>query len=131
MGNYATYSDYTAYLHGRSEVITSLDFPYYATKATQAIRNNTFGNINEASISDEVKYCTCEVAELYYNNDMMKASNSHGAITSEKVGGHSISYADGKTSKAVFDDEVRQVIRDNLMSTGLLYRGGATYDYRY
>ena len=131
MANFAIYSDYTAYLQGRSVIISSTDFPYYATKATQAIRNNTFGNIDETSISEEVKNCTCEIAELYYSNDLLKASNSHGAITSEKVGGHSISYADGKTSKSVFDDEVRQVIRDNLMSTGLLYRGGATYDNRY
>jgi hypothetical protein len=131
MANFAIYSDYTAYLQGRSAIISSTDFPYYATKATQAIRNNTFGNIDETAISAEVKNCTCEIAELYYLNDLLKASNSRGAITSEKVGGHSVSYADGNTTKAVFDNEVRQVIKDNLLSTGLLYRGGSAYDYQY
>lgn len=119
---YAIYTDYTAYLQGRTALISSVDFPYYAVKASNIIKMHTFGNINETlEIPQEVKNCTCEVAEMIY---AYKAGKTEaGNKTSEKVGNYSVSFADGQASKTATDKEILSVISEHLLMSGLIYRG--------
>lgn len=113
MTNYATSTNYTAYLSGKEAVIDTASFDFYARKATQLINQQTFGRIVE--VTDEIKSCCCEVAESFYKQD-----NDKG-ITSEKVGNYSVS----KNVKTVSDYSCDRIgiIRDCLLDTGLLYKG--------
>ena len=119
---YADHSFYTAsYLVGKEAVIDTASFAYYARKATQIIKQNTFGNINESSIPDEVKMCCCELAEhLFTQAELVKSNNG---IASEKVGEYSVSYVDVEKAKTTNVEVINSTINSWLLMTGLLYRG--------
>ena len=57
------------YLCGKSAVIDTASFDFYARKATQRIKVFTFDNIDESNIPEYVKFCCCEVAELLYKDE--------------------------------------------------------------
>ena len=99
MTAFADYDFYTKeYLFGKKAVIDTASFDFYAKKATQYIRQQTFGNINEdTEIPNCVKMCCCDIAELLYNAD----SNEHSTITSEKVGDLSVSYESAESQGPV------------------------------
>ncbi len=118
MTNYATQSDYTAYLSGKEVVIDTASFDFYSRKATQLINTATFGRIVE--VTDEIKMCCCEVAESFYNQDNDERE------TSEKVGSYSVTK--NVKSDSDYSRERTGIIRAYLLDTGLLYRG-VDYDY--
>lgn len=109
------------YLQGRKAALDAASFPFWETKASQKVRSLTFGNINESEpIPEAVQMCVCEVAELMYRHDKAEG-NSGKAITSEKVGGHSVTYQ-LKTS-AEKHAEIQNVVYSWLADTGLMYAG--------
>lgn len=103
---------------GRTAVIDTAVFPFYAIKATQLIYQHTFGRIKEPST--EVKMCCCELAEAYFEKEEYEVK---GNVSSEKVGEHSISYADAQSSNEVFKEKTNDIINQWLLMSGLLYRG--------
>ena len=110
---YATYTDYTTYLGGRTAKITSGEWSYYATKAT-VYMDNLSSLVNATVITDEIKYCCCEVAEL------LKADEgADHSITSESNDGYSVSY----NTERNFNDKVFDIMKFYLSRTGWLYRG--------
>lgn len=114
---YAIYTDYTTWLGGRTPVLTSTDFSFYALAATFKIYSATFGNIPN-TIPENVKQCTCALAEEIYKLEQRKG------ISSENNDGYSISYDTTVTADGVIEDIIRTMLVDyNLADTNLLYRG--------
>ncbi|MGN1138364.1 MAG: hypothetical protein ACI4RM_02870 [Ruminococcus sp.] len=121
MTAFADFDFYTKeYLCDKKAVIDTASFDFYAKQATQYIRQQTFGNINEdAEIPNCVKMCCCEIAELLYKS----ADNERSGITSEKVGDLSVSYESAESQGQALSKNIKSAIYLWLSGTGLLYRG--------
>lgn len=117
MINYADYAYYTGTYKGA--VIDAASFDLYARKATQIIKRYTFGRIKN-DVPDDAKMCCCELAELIYKHDKDSGKEN---ITSEKVGGYSVTYTDESVLEQKFNLRINTTIEDWLWETGLLYRG--------
>lgn len=129
---YADYNYYTSgYLLGRNPVILEGVFPFWEKQAAKEIDQRTFGHLtaNPALVSEEVKDCACELAELLYQAD----SVSQQALR-QGAAGPMVSYSnDGESgtfdlSQSVYTEEgkarkVREIVRRYLGNTGLLYAG--------
>ena len=123
------YADYTfyveTYLQGKTPTITEAEFNYLEQQAGVQIRKYTIGR-SDSYTGDEVKMAACAAAEKL--SDINQAHESMGVgvgVTSEHVGEYSVSYS-GNTVKELSEmttKEVRKVIYDWLLPTGLLYRG--------
>ena len=124
MKSYTTVEYYTDnYLMGRKAVISTADFPFYAQKATQTIKQYTFDNVDETKpFTDEIQRCCCEVAEHLYETEEHNKSKPVG-VASEKVGEYSISYESSKVSEDISNKRTRNIIYSWLSDTGYLYKG--------
>lgn len=124
MNTFATVEFYTSdYLMGRQAVIDTASFPFYARKATQAIKQYTFDNIDENKpILDAVQMCCCEVAEYLYTDEQQSKNQTNGVI-SEKVGEFSITYESSKNKDDYKKSVIKGIIYTWLADTGYLYRG--------
>jgi hypothetical protein len=120
MTNYADCAYYTGTYKGA--VIDAASFDSYARKATQIIKQYTFGNVDEASTPDEVKMCCCEVAEVIFKADKSR----HPGKTSEKTGEASVSYESDASIDAKLEKDTVKTLYNWLGMTGLLYRGCCT-----
>ena len=120
MTNYADYTYYQSdYLLGKEACISAEEFSYYAREASQLVNQYTFSRVDPTNVMDEVKQCTCELAELIYSQ---KHNISYGK-TSESVGGYSVSYGTAKEQSDSVAHAQQIVINRHLSMTGLLYRG--------
>jgi hypothetical protein len=121
MVSYTTLDYYTnKYLQGRTAVISTADFPLYALKATQRIRQYTGNNVDEtAALSNELQMCCCDVAEAIYKADQEDTKG----VASEKVGEYSVSYVNPEAKEKLLSSSIRSAIYNWLEMTGLLYRG--------
>lgn len=103
------------YLDDRPAVIT-VGLSFYLQKATNII--NKYIGTNITDITDDVKMCCCEVADLLYTE------STRGNKTSENNDGYSITWDLSKTAE-------KQIV--NIISTWLdneyLYAGVYRYDY--
>ena len=107
---YADYAYYSTVYGGT--VIPAAEYTKYANRATAYMDKVTFGRITTPTL--EVKTCSCEVAEFYYNNGTEGTTK-----TAESVGGYSASY----TSKlASYADRLRGICLLWLPSE-MMYRG--------
>lgn len=106
------------YLCGKEAVITTA-FAYYARKATQYIKQYTFGKITSDNITDDVKMCCCEIAELIYIDEL----NNTNGITSSTVGDVSESYESAENKQLLLNKKIRSCVVSWLTGTGLLYCG--------
>ena len=129
------YADYEYYIveyrMTAPPVIPGELFAYWEKQARAEIDKRTFGRLqaNPALVSDKVKDCACELAELLYQADTLsRQAMEHGGT------GPLASYSnDGESGtfdltqspytelgKAV---KVREIIYKHLAYTGLLYAG--------
>lgn len=108
------------YLSGRTAVIPSSEFGYYARRASAVIGQYTLGNIGE-NIPESVRYCCCELAETIYSAENAKSASG---VVSEKVGDLSVNYESAETLRRALPRRMRNVIYSWLAGTGLLHRGG-------
>lgn len=116
------------------DLVPANKFRRNSIKAQQMVMIYILGkNYNE--YKEEVKNTICEVAEIYYNQELKKEKiknifvGDSKIITSETVGKHSISYSGisieelKKTSSDEFvNSEIKDVVERNLLLTGLLNR---------
>ena len=116
MTSYITITDYTAYLAGKEAVIDTASFDFYAMQATMRINNATFNRIE--TVTDNIKYCCCEVAEILYKQD-----NEKIGVAAEKVGGYSVNFESTKDRDLAYSLLLKRSISNWLWSTGLLYCG--------
>lgn len=120
----------TGYLLGRSPVIPEDIYPYWEKQAERALNQYTLSRLvaDFNLITDEVKDCTCELAELLYQADTVSqkaAEQGGGLLSSYSNDGESGTFdlsqssytEEGKSKKE------REIIYKYLGNTGLLYRG--------
>lgn len=93
------YSDYDFYVNDFfGNAIAEEDFPRYASRATDYIRAATQGvsdKVTDKWPVHAVKKCTCAIAEVMLDEEIMIASAFSGgqAVSSESVGSWSKSYS--------------------------------------
>ena len=101
------------YLSGRTAVIPSSEFGFYARRASNVLR--------QYDVPECVKSCCCELAELIYSAEHGKAAQG---IASEKVGDVSISYENADSLRQALPKQMKSAVYAWLADTGLLRRGG-------
>lgn len=129
---YADYGYYvTGYLVGKNPVIPDSEFSFWEKQARSELDKRTFSRLaaNFGLVTDQVRDCVCELAELLYQAD----SVSQQAL-SQGVAGPLVSYSnDGESgtfdlSQSTYTDEgkakkIREIIYRYLGNTGLMYAG--------
>lgn len=127
---YASYNYYeSGYLLGRDPKLSEDDFPLWEKQAERVLNQYTFSRLasNFGLITDEVKDCTCELAELLYQADKsaQQAAEQGGILQSYSNDGESGTF---DVSQSTFTEEgkakkTREIIYRYLGNTGLLYAG--------
>ena len=123
---YADYEFYCDVFHGD---MSEAEFLKYSRAASDFIDCVTFGRITQELMSDEyaaykIRSACCECADIFYSHSQAAAS----AVTQEKVGDYSVSYAQQKSRKSR-QSELYSAAKEYLydISAGdvkLMYRGG-------
>lgn len=120
------YADYEYYNGTWKEemgelIIPQESFDKWVVKASNEIKNRTFGNIGLV-VPQSVKHCACELAEHLY---LCKQRNieSDSSVASEKDGSWSVTYKDRASIEKQDHEEAKFIINNWLLSTGLLYCG--------
>ena len=120
--SFATFDFYLAEYGGRK--LNEYDFGGYANRASDYIDYVTLGRAaayNDAK--DALKKCCCALADQMEENDAIRAEVSAGAVASETVGAHSVSYRSIADLKAEQKKALDEIVSMYLLPTGLLYRG--------
>lgn len=111
MSNYANYDDYVnIYLNGRDVLIPSTTFNYYSLKASNEIRSRMYSEFT--TLDDDIRCCTCEIAEYLYNvesNVNVTSQNAEKGISSESVGGYSVSYGTSVSSEYAIENRTQVI----------------------
>lgn len=120
------FTDYEYYLNeycgDKAEDI--YEFKRKVRDAEQKVRRFTLGrvdHITDEDLMDRVKYTVCKLIDYSFNVD---ESNAQGMISSEKIGDYSVSYS--KVDSQETANKEYSIIYENLIDTGLLYRGVST-----
>ena len=127
---YASYNYYeSGYLMGRDPKLSEDEFPLWEKQAERVLNQYTFSRLvsNFGLITDEVKDCTCELAELLYQADKsaQQAAEQGGVLQSYSNDGESGTF---DVSQSTFTEEgkakkTREIVYRYLGNTGLLYAG--------
>lgn len=127
---YADYEYYiNAYLLGKKFIVPEDVYTYWEKQAEKIINQYTFNRlVRHPELADEnVRDCACELVELLYQADKyaQQALEQGGFLTSYSNDGESGTF---DLSQSVYTEANRknrivEIIRRNLMNTGLLYRG--------
>ena len=128
---YADYEFYTSeYLLGKAPTVPEESVPYWEREARMQIDSYTFGRIGSLPESpEEVKLCTCAVAEVLYQADKAKAEQQEsglaGPLASWSNDGQSgtVDLSNSTLTETGKMKEVRRLIAQYLCNTGLMYRG--------
>lgn len=123
---YADYSFYCDSYHGN---MSEADFCKHCKSASDFIDCVTFGRITQELMNDEsaaykIRSACCICADIFYSHSQAAAS----AVTQEKVGDYSVSYAQQKSHnerKSELYGAAKEYLHD--ISAGgvkLMYRGG-------
>jgi len=114
----------------KGSLVASTDFDALELRAAKWIDRLTFNRVEDILEADEdedeviaIKNATCAVVDELYNQS---TGESGKAITSESVGGHSVSYAENPDSKRTLLAKLREAARLWLESTYLMYPGHYT-----
>ena len=111
---YATLEDYKKiFLMGREQLIPDASFPFYSSRASE-----TIGLIELDTIPNYLVKCTCEVAEILFNQNS-SISQSIKGVQSEKIGSYSVTFADLKTLDITTRNLIRSTIIKYLANTNL------------
>lgn len=127
---YADYGYYiSGYLLGRDPVVPDLTYAHWEKQAERVLNQHTFCLLIADCnlITDEVKDCTCELAELLYQADKRTQQDAlqGGILQSYSNDGESGTFA---LAESVYTESGKQkkileIIRRYLSNTGLLYAG--------
>ncbi len=127
---YVNYGYYESkYLLGREPTVPEDDFMFWEKQTERVLNQYTFGRLTADTelLTDEVKDCACELAELLYQADKsaQQAAVQGGVLQSYSNDGESGTF---DLSHSTFTEEgkakkIREIIHRYLGNTGLLYRG--------
>lgn len=106
------YVDHTFYKDSYHGIMPSTIFNRLAIVASAYIKRHTFGRIDINNVPDDVKYCTCALADK-----LLKIEKREGK-TSEKVGTWSVDYVDNQE-----DEKSKYQTLVEYLDPNLLYRG--------
>lgn len=99
------------YCQNSDHLIDNQSFALYERKAEVVLNHLTAGRIDD--ITDDIKYCICEIAEYIYQN------KDNENIISESNDGYTVTYAGERFQY----DKIYAIAKKYLFSTELLYRG--------
>ena len=131
MSNYIDYDYYSNTFKGT--LIPQKEFEMYATKASNEVRLRIMNrDISKHEI--EVKKATCSVADILYNQYLIKQKiqdillGTEKVISSEKVGDYSRNFSNVSVSELQKEcdktiDKINEELDQSLLFTGLLYTG--------
>ncbi len=112
------YTDYAFYTGTyRGNAIAQADFPRLAMRASEVIDQMTFSRAaaeTDTANVDKIKLATCALAE-----QLQTLEASGGVVSSESVGGYSVSYL----SQLSEDARLKRIAKRYLASTGLMFAG--------
>ena len=119
---YVEYSYYeSGYLLGRDSVVPEKEFSYWEKQAECVM------NANCNLITDQVRDCTCELAELLYRADKsaQREAEQGGPLQSYSNDGESGTF---DLSQSVYTEtgmqkKIREILYRHLGNTGLMYAG--------
>lgn len=115
------YADYDYYINKYKGTMPESDFDRMSKIASIKIKTNTFGRIDETNPQDEVKFCTCVLADKLLN-----ISKSEGK-SSESVGSWSISYSNNTQTDVdkIITATIKEFLSETYVTDGtpVLYRG--------
>lgn len=126
------YEYYTKTYKGTS--IPESSFEKKAVEASDKVNYYTFNRINEDILNDNIKFVTCQIAEILFEQEELKkniktSSVENGDIASETLGPHSISYVNKSNlqSNLILDDEeleneIYTLLYQKLVHTGIMNR---------
>lgn len=125
------YADYAYYVeqYGGDMLTDEQAFNSAAVKASRYIDRLTMNRAESYQLIHQddtsLKKACCAGAEQYFLISKARASvaDEDGEISSESVGGHSVSYRSGLDTAAALEAELRIIVSSYLTMTGLLYRG--------
>lgn len=127
---YVNYGYYESkYLLGREPTVPEDDFMFWEKQTERALNQHTFGRLTTDTelLTDEVKDCACELAELLYQADKstQQVIAQGGVLQSYSNDGESGTF---DLSQSTFTEEgkakkISEIIHRYLGNTGLLYRG--------
>lgn len=124
--------DYDFYIDNyEGSSIPESSFKNMSIKASAYVNKNTYNRIKESNIDDNIKNCTCEIADLLYSQDIKKLKiEDIKMVASETVGKHSKTYVNNSNlidKQILSDSELEtscyKICYKYLVSTGLMYRG--------
>lgn len=129
---YTDHEYYTGgYLLGREPTIPGEMFLFWEKQAGKEIDKHTFGRLrgHPELVTDDVKDCACELAELLYQADTVSQQalqqGGAGLLSSYSNDGESGTF---DLSQSAYTEEggarkTREIIYKHLACTGLLYAG--------
>ncbi len=125
------YEYYSKTYEGSS--IPDSSFKKYSLKASSKVNYYTSNRIDENILDDNIRNTVCEIAELLYNQELLKSNildSSSKEVASETVGPHSKSYVNKSNlqekhllSELELNSECYKICYEHLSLTGLMYRG--------
>lgn len=127
---YVNYGYYESkYLLGREPTVPEDDFMFWEKQTERVLNQHTFNRLTADTglLTNEVKDCACELAELLYQADKsaQQAAAQGGVLQSYSNDGESGTF---DLSQSTFTEEgkakkIGEIIHRYLGNTGLLYRG--------
>ena len=131
MSNYIDKNYYYTTFCGK--LIPQEEFEKYATKASNEVRLRIM-NRDISKHETEVKKATCSVADILYNQYLIKQKiqdimlGTEKVISSEKVGDYSRNFSNVSVSELQKQcdntkDKINEELDKSLLFTGLLYTG--------
>ena len=127
---YANYGYYESrYLMDLEAKIPEEDYPFWEKQAERVLNQHTFSRLaaNFGLLTNEVKDCTCELAELLYQADKYakREAEQGGPLQSYSNDGESGTF---DLSQSVYTEsgkqkKIKEIIHRHLGNTGLLYMG--------
>ena len=111
-----SYVDYNYYIENGGNM-PEFDFNRFSKLATAKIKANTFDRVDITNIPEEIKYCTCVIA------NKLKTAEKNDGKSSESVGSWSVSY--DKNTNAEVVELIKEILQGVVDANGvpLLYRG--------
>lgn len=120
---YATETDYTAWLQGRTPAVPLAEFGFWASRASEEIDFLTFNRLCDANTlaanETVVKKTTIALAEIIFGDE---SPNAEKSLKSRSIGSYSESF-DDKGDESTPQSRISLAIRRGLGLTGLLFRG--------
>ena len=125
------YSFYTDTYLGN--LIPGEEFPRYVRRADARLEELTYGRCFDPGLPESVRtrvsLAECAIADTLYSNDSASGGFApSAAVTEEKVGSHSVRYADAVSASQALAAQTRGVALEYLLTTGLLNRAATIVD---